>query len=265
MVSTFYLKIKVFFLYFNQARIPLVAAGLTFMTQLALVSLLTLILYFSTFSPQIDMFTDAFMGYLYQTLIPAGAESVFEQINLFRHQALNLKTIGFIALFLISLLFIQSIDYTFNQILEVKKPYSLWKKITIYWLFLLFLPFVIGGAVLVRDYLSDNLLLQHYPNLTALLQGLISLIFNVFFLWLFYRCLFVNQTANRAVFIAALFTVATIRAAYHLFLYYLDSVNGYTDIYGASAIVLAFLLWLNLLWLLLLSGAVGIRVLSPSQ
>lgn len=254
--------IKIFGAHFNQARIPLVAAGLTFITQLALVPLLTLVLYISTFSAQIDVFTDAFIDYLHQTIIPEGADLIFEQINVFRHQALNLKTVGFITLFIISLLFIRTIDHTFNQILNIHHSRQLWKQLLIYWGFLLALPMLIGGRVLVREQLENSLLIHDYPLLTKALQNTIVLLFNTLFLWLFYRFVPAAPVGSMPAFVSALVIVIIIRSIYHIFLKYMALIGGYSTIYGSSAIIFVFLLWLNLLWMSLLSGAVLIRILS---
>ena len=88
------------------------------------------------------------------------------------------------------------------------------------------------------------------------------LLFNTLFLWLFYRFVPASPVGSMPAFVSALVIVIIIRSIYHLFLKYMTLIDGYSAIYGSSAIIFVFLLWINLLWMSLLSGAVLIRILS---
>ena len=62
--------------------------------------------------------------------------------------------------------------------------------------------------------------------------------------------------------IGAAVTAVLLEAARYGFAWYISTFNGYTLIYGAFAAIPFFLLWLNLLWVLVLSGAVLTASLS---
>ena len=124
---------------FAHARVPLTAAGLTFMTQLTLVLLL------SHLSPHIDLLTDAFVSYLAATLFPDGSSALFADLNRFRHQAAALPALDPSSLPVVSLLFVRTIERTFGQIWHTARRRPLWKQ----WAYcgvLVLLPLGIGAA-----------------------------------------------------------------------------------------------------------------------
>ena len=70
---------------------------------------------------------------------------------------------------------------------------------------------------------------------------------------------------GRHAFIGALITAFCLETARFLFAWYMGNFDGYRSIYGAFAAVPFFLAWLNLLWTLLLGGAVLTSSLSYWQ
>ena len=197
---------------FARARIPPTAAGLTFMTQLALVPVLTLVLLLSHTSPHIDLLTDAFVDYPGDVLFPEGTDALLVAINRFRHHAAAMPVFGLFALSGISLLFVRTVSRTFGSIWHTAAAgKAFWKQWAAYGGVLLLLPLAMGAARLLG---------------TLLPAGAVSAVF-------------------------------ALKAAHSAFVWYNATLGlAYAQIYGGFAAVLMLLLWINLMWTILLSGAV---------
>ncbi len=84
-------------------------------------------------------------------------------------------------------------------------------------------------------------------------------------LWGLYRFVPNRFVPARQAFVGALITAFCLETARFLFTWYMGNFDGYRSIYGAFAAVPFFLLWLNLLWTLVLGGAVLTSSLSYWQ
>ena len=104
---------------FDEERVPQAASSMTFTTLLALVPVLTVMVAVASIFPVFDRWSDSFVSFVNQTIVPQGAEMVFDYINDFRDQAGKLTAIGSVMLMVTSLMLIRTIDNTFNRIWRV--------------------------------------------------------------------------------------------------------------------------------------------------
>ena len=113
---------------------------------------------------------------------------------------------------------------------------------------------------------QDSALASFAPQwVVGLLQTLGTLFFATLLLWGLYRFVPNRFVPGRHAFIGALVTAFCLETARFLFAWYMGNFDGYRSIYGAFAAVPFFLVWLNLLWTLVLGGAVLTSSLSYWQ
>lgn len=231
---------------FARARIPLTAAGLTFMTQLALVPVLTLVLLLSHTSPHIDLLTDAFVDYPGDVLFPEGTDALLVAINRFRHHAAAMPVFGLFALSGISLLFVRTVSRTFGSIWHTAAAgKAFWKQWAAYGGVLLLLPLAMGAARLLGTLLPAGA------------AFVLTLAAAVWLLYCFYRFVPAAAVSRRAAMAGAVSAAFALKAAHSAFVWYNATLGlAYAQIYGGFAAVLMLLLWINLMWTILLSGAV---------
>ncbi len=248
---------------FNEVRVPQVSASLTFTTLLALVPVFTVTVVLVSAFPVFDDFSSSFVNFINQTLVQQGAGTIFSYMEEFKGKASNLTAIGALMLLVTSLMLIRTIDQTFNLIWHVKTERPLWTQFLVYWALLTFGPVAIGVSAsswaLLLKYSQFN---EHFPVLAQITQIITSILFSTILLWMLYR-LVPNRfvPAKHALFGASV-TAVLLEIARHGFAWYVSTFNGYTLIYGAFAAIPFFLLWLNLLWMLVLTGAVFTAALS---
>lgn len=248
---------------FNEIRVPQVSASLTFTTLLALVPVLTVALAVVSAFPMFDSLSAAFVGFVNQTVVPQGVDTVFEYINEFKQKASQLTAIGVIMLGVTSLMLIQTIDQTFNRIWRVNTQRPLVMQFLVYWALLTLGPLALGiGGSLWSAMLQYNLFSADFSFMAGVARAAASVLFSMFLLWLLYMLVPNRFVPARHALIGAAVTAVLLEAARYGFAWYISAFNGYTLIYGAFAAIPFFLLWLNLLWVLVLSGAVLTASLS---
>ena len=104
---------------FDEERVPQVAASMTFTTLLALVPVLTVMVVIASAFPVFDQWSGEFVSFINRTIVPQGADMVFDYINAFRDKATKLTAIGSVMLVVTSLMLIRTIDNAFNRIWRV--------------------------------------------------------------------------------------------------------------------------------------------------
>ena len=252
---------------FDEERVPQAASSMTFTTLLALVPVLTVMVAVASLFPVFDRWSDSFVSFVNQTIVPQGAEMVFDYINDFRDQAGKLTAIGSVMLMVTSLMLIRTIDNTFNRIWRVNTQRPWMMQFLVYWALLTFGPLSLGvGISFMVGSFQGSALASFVPQwMGGVLQTLGTLFFATLLLWCLYRFVPNRFVPGRHAFIGALITAFCLETARFLFAWYMGNFDGYRSIYGAFAAVPFFLAWLNLLWTLLLGGAVLTSSLSYWQ
>ena len=247
---------------FHEVRVPQVSASLTFTTLLALVPILTVTLVVVSAFPMFAEFSESVVRFIHTMIVPQGADTILSYLATFKAQASNLTAIGIIFLGITSLLLVQTIDQTFNRIWHVKTQRPFWMQFLLYWALLTFGPLAFGAALSVWGLLLKQSHLEEIPWLSAVVQISSSILLNTAMLWLLYRLVPNRYVPTLHALIGASITAILLELARRGFAYYVSSFNSYQLIYGAFAAIPVFLIWLNLLWMLLLTGAVITAALS---
>ena len=252
---------------FNEVNVPQVAASLTFTTLLALVPLFTVTVVVISAFPMFADISMQFNSFITSVLMPAaGAESVGHYLFQFRDKASNLTAIGIIIMMVTSLMLIQTIERTFNQIWRVNQARPLMMRVLVYWALLTLGPLAIGFGMSMWTLLLKNTLFDlRYPFLSATVGVLSSVLFITILLFLLYRLVPFRYVPARHAFLGALITALLLEITRRSFTFYVANFNSYQLVYGAFAAIPVFLLWLNLLWMILLSGAVFTAAMSYWQ
>lgn len=251
---------------FSEERVPQAAASMTFTTLLALVPVLTVMVAVASIFPVFDRWSDSFVSFVNQTIVPQGADMVFDYIDAFRDQANRLTAIGSVMLVVTSLMLIRTIDNAFNHIWRVNTQRPWMMQFLVYWALLTFGPLSLGvGISFMVGSVQDSVLSSGAQQWADALKTAARLAFMTVLLWGLYRFVPNRFVPARQAFVGALATAFCLETARSLFTWYMGNFDGYRSIYGAFAAVPFFLLWLNLLWTLVLGGAVLTSSLSYWQ
>ncbi|MCL5712312.1 YihY family inner membrane protein [Neisseria meningitidis] len=240
---------------FNEGRIPQAAASMTFTMLLALVPVLTVTVAAVSVFPVFENWSGAFVSFVKQTVVPQGADKVLDYLDAFRRQAGSLTAIGSVMLFVTSLMLVRTIDQAFNRIWRVGAQRPWMMQFLVYWALLTCGPLFLGVGISLTAGWGESWLLRPL----AMPLGTVLLLWGLY-------CFVPNRfVPARHALIGAAATALCLWCARAVFVWYMGSFDGYRSIYGAFAAVPFFLLWLNLLWTLVLGGAVLTSSLSYWQ
>lgn len=240
---------------FNEANILQTAGSLTFTTLLALVPLLTVILIVLAAFPMFGDISARFMDLVNRTIVPSGASAVADYLDQFKQQAARMTALGVVMMMVTSLMLIQTIDQTLNRIWRVQRSRLWWVSLSIYWALLTIGPLLVGISLSVFAYgLAQN---NDY-FFSSSLHFVGNILGNAVFLFLLYRLVPNCHVPLRHALVGSLITGALLETTKYGFGIYISHFNSYAPVYGAFSIIPIFLIWLNLLWLIILSGALFI-------
>jgi membrane protein len=251
---------------FKEDRLGLTAGSLTFTTLIALVPLVTVMLAAFTVFPMFAGFERALQDYFLQNLVPDHiARPVMRGLTNFAAKARGMGTLGLVLLVVTALALLLTIDRTLNGIWRVRKARSFGQRVLVYWAALTLGPLALGMSLTATSFAvsAGKGWVAALPGGVSLLLELLQ--FAVLALAAAGLYHYVPNTAVRwrHAIAGGSFVALAFELAKRLLAWYLDSVPTYSAVYGTFAAVPILLLWVYLVWVIVLLGAV-IAAYAPS-
>ena len=167
--------------------------------------------------------------------------------------------VGLIMLFYTILLLTYNIERTFNSIWQVKKPRTLYRKVTDYFSMILLLPILIMLSSGISIYISTIVKhMEEFALLAPIMRFLVKLIPYVI-TWAMFTSLYIFMPNTNVKFKYAVLPGILAGSAFQAFQFvYINSqiwVSNYNAIYGSFAAIPMFLLWTQISWSICLYGA----------
>ena len=242
---------------FKEDRIIVYSGYLSFVTLLSIVPLLAVL--FSVFSlfPVIQEWRGEVESFVFKNFVPPLGEAIQGYLIRFVENATNMTSLGLVALFLVALLLISSIDHTLNHIWRVRKNRRQLFSFSIYGVLLTLGPVLIGTSLLTTSYLfsltglEENTQLAVRKLLLAFLPYLGSFSsFLLIYLLVPHTRVHFWSALSGAMIASVLFEISK-----SAFAFYLIHFPVYKDIYGALAIIPLLFVWVFISWVVILVGA----------
>jgi membrane protein len=244
---------------FGEDRLGITAGSLTFMTLIALVPLLTVMLAVFSAFPMFASFQGALERLLLQNLVPdAIARPVLLALTQFAAKASRIGVLGLAALLVTALALIFTIDRTLNAIWRVRRARPFAQRLLVYWAALTLGPLLLGASLTLTSYVlsASRGLAGAVPGGFGLLIDAVQLLLLAAGATALFR--FVPHTdvrwAHAAV--GGVFVAVGIEVAKQALGWYVAVMPTFSSVYGAFAILPILLLWIYLLWVVVLVGAV---------
>jgi membrane protein len=240
------------------------AAALTYLSLFALVPLMTVV--YSVFSliPAFDGVADQLRDLLFTHLVPESGQELQSYIAQFSSQARSLTGVGVAMLVVTAYWMLSNIEKTFNAIWGVQRPRKGIASFLLYWAVLSIGPLLLGVGLAISTYvLSLKLVLNDHDAI-----GVSSLIFEYLPFALMaasFTLLFAAVPNCRVPLRYALVGGVATALLFHLLKNIFGAVvarSSFQLVYGAFAAVPLFLLWTNLVWTVILAGAILVRTLA---
>lgn len=249
-------KFKIFkdFLVFLSKRVKndmifRVSASLSYTSLLAIVPLFAIVLaIFSAFPIFADFKVQA-QEFLLKNFVPEIATDLTTHITIFVEASAKLTAIGIAGLAVTAILMLSTIENSLNFIFKVYKARRITTKITLYWTVITLGPLLLGAAFSLKGYLftwhNDGWVNKYLPSILTYIVIVLLYVF----------------VPNRKVklkhaLVGALVAVALFAVLRLVFGSFMVSVMAYKTLYGAMAVLPIFLIWMYLVWVMVIFGAV---------
>lgn len=243
------------------------AASLTYVTLFATVPMMTVT--FSMFSliPAFQDLGDELQSLLFQHFLPNSEQDLGKYLQSFSAQARQLTAFGFAFLIISAYLMLKNIEQNFNAIWGVPHGRRGVANFLLYWAILSLGPLLLGVALAMSTYLTSfRLLVGEYDSL-GVIQWVLKLA-PWLLTWAAFTLLFVavpncKVPVSHALVGGFVTTVAFqgLKAAFG----WIVSHSSFSLVYGAFAALPLFLLWVNLIWTVVLSGAIFVHTINAHQ
>ena len=241
---------------FIGSRILVRASALTYSTLLSIIPILAILFAIARGFG----FDSIIEGLLRRNISNSQAELVFTWIDSYLQHTKSgvFIGIGIVMLLWTILILTDNIERSFNSIWQVKRPRTLFRKITDYFSMILLLPLLLvvssGLSIFMTTIISEDM----FSPLAPLMKFIIQL-FPYAVTWGMFIGLFVFIPNTKVKFRHAIIPGIIAGSAFQAFQYfYINSqiwVSNYNAIYGSFAAIPMFLLWTQISWSICLFGA----------
>jgi membrane protein len=244
---------------FREDRLGLTASSLTFTTIISLVPLFTVFLAVFTAFPMFAKLQDVLQKWLLESLIPDTiARQVLGYLTQFAGKASRLGSAGVVVLFVTALALVLTIDRTLNGIWRVRQPRPLGQRVLVYWAVVTLGPLLLALSLSITSYAlsASRGLVGVMPGGVQLLLDSLQFLMLAWGMAALYRYVPNTQVRWGHAWTGGLFVSAGLELAKFLLVLYLSKVPTYSVLYGAFATVPILLVWIYVVWVIVLLGAV---------
>lgn len=244
------------------------AAALTYMSLFALVPMMTVT--FSMFSviPAFDGVANKLQDMVFANFMPESGSEVISHLSNFSEQARSLTAVGVGFLAVTAYLMLANIERSFNAIWSIKQPRRGVFGFLLYWAILSIGPLMLGAAVLISTYVTSLKILTDIESasggMVTPILGLLPFVMTSFLFTLLFVAVPNCPVPLRYAFyggLATSFVMEVVKTGFSAIM----AKSSFSLIYGAFAVVPLFLLWINLVWNIVLVGAIFVHVISEQK
>jgi membrane protein len=211
-------------------------------------------------------FERALQDYFLQNLVPDNiARPVMRSLTQFAAKARDMGTLGLVLLVATALALLLTIDRTLNGIWRVRRGRSFARRVLVYWAALTLGPLLVGVSLTLTTYaLTDTTRVARTLSRVAEI-GLQVVEFVAFALGVsaFFRWVPNTHVRWRHALAGGIFVAVGLQIAKRGLAWWVSWAGTYATVYGAFSAVPIFLLWVYLVWVIVLLGAV-IAAYAPS-
>ncbi|MCX7814636.1 MAG: YihY family inner membrane protein [Tepidimonas ignava] len=249
---------------FAADRLAVAAGSLTFTTTISLVPLMTVALAVFSVFPAFARVEQRLQRWMIESLVPDHiARQVSQYVWQFSSKAAQIGWSGAVILLITALALVLTIDRQLNDIWRVRRRRPLAQRVLVYWGLLTLGPLLLAAGLSASSYalsVSRGWLPALHQGTRVLLDvaGFVCVVGGVTAL---YRYVPHAPVRTRHALIGGVFVALAFELAQQALAWYLRTVPTYSAVYGAFATIPILLIWLYLLWLIVLLGAVVVAYL----
>ncbi len=240
------------------------AMGMVYITILSIVPFLIFSFYIMTlfnFFGKIDTIVEEIKALILNNLAAGTGESLINYLEIYilNVDIEQLGIISFVSLIFIIVFMLARVEMTFNNIWNVKEHRDLFKRFVSFWTFITLGTFTITMLLTLSLLFAERYLGLWLSGKQISQSSIFSYIlfsFNFLIFIIGYYLVPNTDVKPTAALFAGLFSGFLFILSKNLYGIYTSNIITYSQVYGPLSIIPIFLLWLYLIWLIVLLGAV---------
>jgi len=245
----------------GEAHISRAAAALSFSTALAVIPALTLILATLAAFPAFNELRASLQNAIVVNLVPDTGMKISETLTSFVDAAGKLTFFGIVGLVLSSVILLLTIEGALNEIFRVIRPRLLRQRLLVFWAVMTVGPVLLGMGLSLLGYFGSKQIVEGEvappPDPAFILLGNVMPTLLTWATLTFLFMIIPNRRMNlRDSMMGAAVAAILLAMLRYIFTVYIVLMSDYQAIYGALAAVPVFLIWVYLVWLAVLMGAI---------
>jgi membrane protein len=232
-------------------RCMVTAAELSFVTALAFVPALAVIIPILAMFPAFQDVTQRLLDFAFQAFVPEASHLLTAEATKIAKKATQLSPMGVVFLVITVLLTMERVEETLNQIWGVKRPRRLTSRLPVYWTVLTVGPLLLATGLLTSSYVASLPFLRTtigYQGLEAWWMRVLPIVTSAAVFFLLYWLVPHRRVPWKAAAIAAIVAALLFQAALAGFTLYFRVMPTYQALYGAVAAIPVFLVWVYISW-----------------
>lgn len=246
-------------------QITVTAGYLAFISLLSIVPLISVMFSVLKAFPVFDSLKSAIEDFIFSNFVPTSGDQIQQYINGFVENASKMTAVGIIALIVVALQLISSIDKTLNSIWKIKRNRQLVISFAIYWMVLTLGPVFVGASLAVTSYvISIAAMADDYTfGFSVIFTNLLPFILSSMAFTFLFMIVPNTEVKFKAALSGAMVAAILFEVSKRVFALYITSFPSYQLIYGALASIPILFLWVYVSWIVVLLGAEFTVFITP--
>lgn len=240
------------------------AASLAYTTLFSLVPLLAVSFAIFAAFPVFNDISAKIQQLIFDNFVATSAQTIHDYIFSFISQTAHLSVIGMIFLLVTAVLLVFSMESTFNAIWKVQERRHGGAAFLLYWGIITLIPIFVAMIAMILSSVMEFPLLE-VPVVKIIMLIVLPYVATFIAFFLLYFALPNCKVPLGSAALGGLVATILFGFAKYGFAIYVTTFANYKLIYGALAIVPIFLMWLYIVWLIILFGAVIGQVVAGKQ
>lgn len=247
---------------FRDDETSLAASSLAYTALLSMVPFMSVLVTVFSAMPLFENASQQLQNFIFENFVPTTGAVIQQYILGFVDKARGLTVTMFLAVFVTSILMMNTMEKALNRIFDSTSTRRLKTKIMMYWAVLTMGPLLVGGGIALSSLLFENSAFAPVKNFIISALPVLSSTLAFFLIYLI--------VPNRKVkwknaIIGAIFAAVCFELAKRGFALYVKTIPSYQKVYGALATIPLFLIWTFLSWNIILIGGTITSTLETSR
>jgi membrane protein len=240
------------------------AMGMVYMTLLSIVPFLLFLFYIMTlfdFFERFDSIFNQLRNLILNNLAAGTGETILNylEVNILNIDIKQLGAISFFSLVMLIVFMLARIEVTFNQIWDVQEHRDIFKRFVAFWTFITLGTFIITLLSSITFIFIERYMSMWFSDVEAGQSGIfrwITFSLNFFVFIIAYYMIPNTKVKPTTAIFAGLISGTLFIISKNIYSIYTEYLVTYRKIYGSLSVIPIFLVWIYLIWLIVLIGAV---------